>query len=150
MWHFDDLAQDCSNSIANALELLQSCTKPSVQEFNEIASQEIYPMVCAYMYHVCFSVTSLKLGPGIILCMRPANERRRYTVTSPFDTTIQVRNVTWVNVSYGGTRTDNVSIQNKAQHKTSVHILWNTVIIRSRGEALIQSNWFGISRTHST
>ena len=26
----DVLAQDCSNSIANALELLQSCTKPSV------------------------------------------------------------------------------------------------------------------------
>ena len=26
---FDGLMQDCSNSIANALELLQSCTKPS-------------------------------------------------------------------------------------------------------------------------
>ena len=26
----DGLAQDCSNSIANALELLQSCTKPSM------------------------------------------------------------------------------------------------------------------------
>ena len=26
---FNGLAQDCSNSIANALELLQSCTKPS-------------------------------------------------------------------------------------------------------------------------
>ena len=24
------LVQDCSNSIANALELLQSCTKPSI------------------------------------------------------------------------------------------------------------------------
>ena len=24
--------QDCSNSIANALELLQSCTKPSIYE----------------------------------------------------------------------------------------------------------------------
>ena len=28
--HFDVLVQDCSNSIANALELLQSCTKPSM------------------------------------------------------------------------------------------------------------------------
>ena len=28
--HFDALVQDCSNSIANALELLQSCTKPSL------------------------------------------------------------------------------------------------------------------------
>ena len=27
--YIDGLAQDCSNSIANALELLQSCTKPS-------------------------------------------------------------------------------------------------------------------------
>ena len=27
--HVDSLAQDCSNSIANALDLLQSCTKPS-------------------------------------------------------------------------------------------------------------------------
>ena len=25
--------QDCSNSIANALELLQSCTKPSISSF---------------------------------------------------------------------------------------------------------------------
>ena len=28
--HFDGLMQDCSYSIANALELLQSCTKPSI------------------------------------------------------------------------------------------------------------------------
>ena len=28
--HMDGLVQDCSNSIANALELLQSCTKPSM------------------------------------------------------------------------------------------------------------------------
>ena len=28
--HMDGLAQDCSNSIANALELLQSCAKPSI------------------------------------------------------------------------------------------------------------------------
>ena len=26
----DGLVKDCSNSIANALELLQSCTKPSI------------------------------------------------------------------------------------------------------------------------
>ena len=34
MWwnweHIDGLAQDCSNSIATALELLQSCSKPSI------------------------------------------------------------------------------------------------------------------------
>ena len=30
----DGLVQDCSNSIANALELLQSCTKPSICAHN--------------------------------------------------------------------------------------------------------------------
>ena len=29
IYQYDGLVQDCSNSIANALELLQSCTKPS-------------------------------------------------------------------------------------------------------------------------
>ena len=28
--HINGLVQDCSYSIANALELLQSCTKPSI------------------------------------------------------------------------------------------------------------------------
>ena len=32
--NIDGLVQDCSNSIANALELLQSCTKPSM--YNDI------------------------------------------------------------------------------------------------------------------
>ena len=30
----DGLVQDCSNSIANAFELLQSCTKPSILELD--------------------------------------------------------------------------------------------------------------------
>ena len=29
--HANGLVQDCSNSIANALELLQSCTEPSMR-----------------------------------------------------------------------------------------------------------------------
>ena len=29
-YYTDGLVQDCSNSIANALDLLQSCTKPSM------------------------------------------------------------------------------------------------------------------------
>ena len=32
----DGLVQDCSNSIANALELLQSCTNPSKQSLQEL------------------------------------------------------------------------------------------------------------------
>ena len=39
--HINGLVQDCSNSIANALELLQSCTKPSicsrVKQLNKIS-----------------------------------------------------------------------------------------------------------------
>ena len=34
--HINGLVQDCSNSIANALELLQSCTKPSIYVFANI------------------------------------------------------------------------------------------------------------------
>ena len=33
--HIDGLVQNCSNSIANALELLQTCTKPSIYIFEE-------------------------------------------------------------------------------------------------------------------
>ena len=33
MHGIDGLVQDCSNSIANAMELLQSCTKPAVLSF---------------------------------------------------------------------------------------------------------------------
>ena len=29
-WNIDGLAQDCSNAIADAIELLQSCAKPSI------------------------------------------------------------------------------------------------------------------------
>ena len=29
-WYFDSLVQDCSISIADELEILQSCTKPSI------------------------------------------------------------------------------------------------------------------------
>ena len=33
--YIDGLVQDCSNSIANALELLQSCTKSSIYDLEE-------------------------------------------------------------------------------------------------------------------
>ena len=52
--HFEGLVQDCSNSIANALELLQSCTKPlicysnkqySLDEIVTISSENLNEMV---------------------------------------------------------------------------------------------------------
>ena len=33
MVNIDGFVQDCSNSIANALELLQSCTEPSIYSY---------------------------------------------------------------------------------------------------------------------
>ena len=43
--HMDGLVQDCSNSIVNTLELLQSCTKPSIygnkQQTLELGSQGV-------------------------------------------------------------------------------------------------------------
>ena len=47
--HIDGLVQDCSNSIANALALLQSCTKPSICTSTDLYSQWSY---C--QYHVGF------------------------------------------------------------------------------------------------
>ena len=41
--HLDGLVQDCSNSIANALELLQSCTKPSTLWKENIS---VYQPIC--------------------------------------------------------------------------------------------------------
>ena len=41
--YIDGLVQDCSNSIANALELLQSCTKPSIWSHDpNLVKLEIY------------------------------------------------------------------------------------------------------------
>ena len=37
--YLDGLVQDCSNSIANALELLQSCTKPSIYTYCGLCDQ---------------------------------------------------------------------------------------------------------------
>ena len=36
--HIDGLVQDCSNSIANALELLQSCTEPLIYNIKELSN----------------------------------------------------------------------------------------------------------------
>ena len=36
--YINGLVQDCSNTIANALELLQSCTKPSIYSDHQVSS----------------------------------------------------------------------------------------------------------------
>ena len=47
MSHIDGLVQGCSISIANALEILQSCTKPSVLYGTDSAKAK--PVSAAYM-----------------------------------------------------------------------------------------------------
>ena len=44
--HFDGIVQNCSNSIANALEILQSCTKPLIRRCDENVSHFIQTSMC--------------------------------------------------------------------------------------------------------
>ena len=37
--HIDGLVQDCSNSIANALELRLSCTNPSIYNYDHLKAK---------------------------------------------------------------------------------------------------------------
>ena len=42
--HVDGLVQDCSNSTANAVELLQFCTKPSM--YSMLVTALLYSVSC--------------------------------------------------------------------------------------------------------
>ena len=66
--YIDGLVLDCIISIANALEILQSCTKPSIY------TQGHHPRSAS---NKCGCICK-----GIILCMRSANGRWCYNVTS--------------------------------------------------------------------
>ena len=52
--HIDGLVQDCSNSSALAMELLQSCTKPSILLF--YTEKEVLHILMAWWYNneLCF------------------------------------------------------------------------------------------------
>ena len=43
--NIDGLVQDCSNSIANALEFLQSCTKPSIYSDMSVRLEHLQPNI---------------------------------------------------------------------------------------------------------
>ena len=51
--HIDDLVQDCSNSSALAMELLQSCTKPSISSIIMISSITVAIMMSCIF--ICYS-----------------------------------------------------------------------------------------------
>ena len=57
--HIDGLEQDCSNSNANALELLQSCTKPSTYGFQYAG---YHGMIC-----ISFASYVIKVAADILL-----------------------------------------------------------------------------------
>ena len=103
----DGLVQDCSNSTVNALELLQPCIKPSkwscrwfetlwnLCDVTVMLTNIIWrkckckPVVMQTKYKYSYTkyiyyevMTRIVIYAGTILCMRPANDRRRYIVTS--------------------------------------------------------------------
>ena len=84
-FYFDGLVQDCSNSSALAMELLQSCTKPSICFcFCIWVLTKTYSWLCDKgTYSDDDKNSIMQPNAGIILCMRPANERRRCNVPSP-------------------------------------------------------------------
>ena len=60
--HIDGFTQGCSNSSANALELLQSCAKPSTYHCRSPVTQKDYPL---FQKHTKY-ITSFKILPTIM------------------------------------------------------------------------------------
>ena len=48
--YIDGSVQNCSNSIANALELLQSCTKPSISTIESTNQPSHLNIIIAFFY----------------------------------------------------------------------------------------------------
>ena len=70
MHDIDGLVQDCSNSIANALELLQFCTKPSISSilnialiYNEISLGYISSVIIVLPTAMCWNSAIQIVGP---------------------------------------------------------------------------------------
>ena len=75
-FNIDGLVQDCSNCIANALELLQSCTKPSICTLNQdTASRHIVTQCSICLLWLRFWSHCPRLAFGycrcLCLCVRP-------------------------------------------------------------------------------
>ena len=64
--HFDGLVKNCSNSIANTLELLQSCTKPSIKQYVEFCAPDdrkhsvLQKQHAQYAKAICFCYVNLR------------------------------------------------------------------------------------------
>ena len=66
--HIDGLVQDCSISIANALEILQSHTKPSIYMYSKVPAGMVNPFqaeTTLFWDNLVNTMTANDLAPGI-------------------------------------------------------------------------------------
>ena len=65
--YFDGLVQDCSNSIANALELLQSCAEPLIFPLKVccVSSPALYKIACILILIIWGLVLWVQLTTGL-------------------------------------------------------------------------------------
>ena len=70
VFSIDGLVQDCGNSSAHALELLQSCTKPSIYCLQEVVFWTVVTTVCK---RVLFVVDNLWCIPDCLCCPHTGN-----------------------------------------------------------------------------
>ena len=68
--YIDGLVQECSNSVANALELLPSCSRPSI--FKNSHHTDICVWICAY---VCIHPQSFSVPINMCVYMKPTTKR---------------------------------------------------------------------------
>ena len=68
MDHIDVLAQDCSNSIANAMELLQSCAKSSIEPHLNKHTRVLFYTIYSSYDHVHRYQMSLALHAHFVEC----------------------------------------------------------------------------------
>ena len=69
--YIDGLVQDCSNSSALAMELLQSCTKPSISDSSWLlwSFSWIISRTCqSFMFHVALIVYSVTFQGAVHIC----------------------------------------------------------------------------------
>ena len=105
--HFDGLVLDCSNSSALAMELLQSCTKPSMCLCTQLVEGGIPHPYDILLLEInvllksssdwCHSITLPCCRLICIVCT--ANERRRYNVMSSPIGWVHTQNDPWILVS---------------------------------------------------
>ena len=103
--NIDSLVQDCSNSIANALELLQSCTKPSICRilvFHRCPVQMGRNMLIGFKEWLCMSqhfVSILSIDLTVTIWQWQLN----VTLYKDFMYSVPIMQIVWQCVSIGVT-----------------------------------------------